>query len=142
MREFAKTAWPGLLILVIIVGIGLRWLFGSAAISQPRSSAPAPDTQTITTSQGSFRVPGVAFIDGRAEDTNGTIMQLNVWDGPSRQRGICQVQHGERVSLLGVQRNTSENRYYFRITNGPCSGWVPDRIVSEREEPMLGDLIP
>jgi|WetSurMetagenome_2_1015567.scaffolds.fasta_scaffold67843_2 hypothetical protein len=99
-----------------------------------------PVATTIKTAKGEFRVPGPAFIDGRHLDTEPryTAVSLQLWQSPERRQGTCSVDHGTEVQLLEVQRNTDEQRYYFRLRAPKCEGWVRETEISPRKMAPLG----
>jgi hypothetical protein len=100
-------------------------------------------TGDIKTSKGMISVPGVAFVDGR--DTQATppltMMNVNVWDGPERQRRICEAAHGGQVEVLAARLHESEGRHYFHITAGGCEGWLPESFLSPESQPVAGEPI-
>lgn len=112
---------------------------------QPKDVEPAepktPTPRTITTSKGSFNLPGNAFLDGRDVDATPplTIMTINVWDSVPRSRVVCKLEHGTSIQLLDARLLSSENRYYFEVRSGSCTGWVPETFLSTQYEEPIGD---
>lgn len=81
---------------------------------------------SVTTSKGTFAIPGPALADGKALDGK----PINVWTTADRKRINCTVQDREPLVLLRAQRNEQEDRYYFEFTAMKgCTGWVSEPFV-------------
>lgn len=100
--------------------------------------------RTVTTPAGSFTVPGTAYIDGRDPDASppATIMNIRTWDGVPRTKVGCTILHGTRVHILSVQKEATENRYYFEVDSGSCKGWIPESFIGTQASDPVGDQLP
>lgn len=109
--------------------------------SSPEST---PTLRIVTTSKGSFAIPGFAFLDGR--DLGAipplTVMNINIWDGVPRQRVLCVLRHGTSIDVLDAEFYEAEDRYYFHVRSGSCDGWVSEPFLSLQYYPPEGDEMP
>jgi TM2 domain-containing membrane protein YozV len=119
--------------------VGIFWAIASMALwlfvcptalifaGLPKSSAPSQ----ITTSEGLiFTIPNdSAHMDGRDESGEVEVPDINIWNNPSRAFVECTIEHGTSVSLLSAQYNNSEERYYIKVSDGACTGWVSDPFI-------------
>jgi hypothetical protein len=103
---------------------------------------------TVKTPKGKFKVPGKAYIDGRDRDAKPplTLRTVNVWSGAgrlqARERVVCEIKHGTKLSVTGAVRHTGEERYYFHAEAGGCSGWVPETFVGRKKYKRVGSWYP
>jgi hypothetical protein len=102
---------------------------------------PEPTPQTVTTSKGSFTIPGTAYLDGRDLEAVPplTVMNINIWDGVPRQQVVCVLRHGTSVEVLEATSHEAEDRYYFRVRSGSCEGWVSEPFLSTEYYAPEGD---
>lgn len=109
--------------------------------ASPAAIIHNPLPRAVQTGKGQFMVPGKAFADGRDLEARPalTVMRINVWDAVARRQRVCQVTHGDELEVLTAQRHEGEERYYFQIRSGQCSGWPPETFVSRKKEPTVGD---
>ena len=97
----------------------------------------------ITTSEGEvLDIPGSGYMDGRGDGSPpSTLMTINVWNSADRSRVVCTQKHGAKVDLLDSERNDSEARYYIKIKNGDCEGWVSDPFINPTYQEPVGDQL-
>jgi hypothetical protein len=105
----------------------------------PVSSSPLPSTRTVTSEViraplGAVTVPGNAYMDGIDYESNDLtpMDEINIWDTVPRQRVVCSLKHADAVDLLEVKYVGDEERYYFRVSKGACTGWVSDPFVNPK----------
>jgi hypothetical protein len=123
---------------LIVVLICIYLLAGGPNIvarGQIRSTQTVEAAAMITPTVYSItfqNIPGVAYMDGRdLEALSPTIVTpINIWDDASRNKVVCELNHGDKVDVLDVVRVDSEERYYFQVQNGDCVGWVSDPFIS------------
>ena len=100
-------------------------------------------TESIQTQNGNFTIPGTAYmygIDEEALDGPLTVMNINIWDDAPRNKAVCTLRHGDEIRILESRFLDSENRYYFKISKGPCIGWVSEPFVNPTYTEAKGDL--
>lgn len=85
----------------------------------------------VITDNGSFTIPGDGIMDGYDEEAKPplTVDPINIWNAVPRTRVVCEVRHSATVQIDRAQRYSPENRYYFHVTSGSCSGWVSENFV-------------
>lgn len=119
---------------------------GESWVGHDSSSPSTP--QKITTSKGTFSVPGKAYMDGRDLSAIPPItqMEITIWDDLPRQgntvsprKVIYKLPHGTEVTLLKVKWNEIKQRYDFRIKSLKTQGWVSEQFVGPRQNPPTGD---
>lgn len=66
-------------------------------------------------------------------------MNVQIWESPARMNAICRAAHGTQVELLAVQRDTKEERFYFRVKTPNCEGWLPEAFLSPKKNAPVGD---
>ena len=97
-----------------------------AASACGETDTTTPEATTVTTSKGTFAIPGPALADGKELEGR----PINIWATADRKRIACTVHNREPLVLTRAQRNEQENRYYFELKamNG-CSGWVSEPFI-------------
>jgi len=103
---------------------------------------PTQTTLTIETSEGNkLNIPGIAFLDGRdiEADPPLTIMKINLWDEPERNKIVCSLEHGTKVDILEANFVDADGRYYLFVEGKGCEGWISDNFLSEMQEEPIGD---
>lgn len=114
------------------------------SVSATPMPAVPPQSQQVTASNGTFTIPGTAYMDGRDIEAKPplTLMNINIWDGVQRGRAICTLRHGTNVNLLDAKWSSEESRYYFQVQSNSCKGWVPEWFVNTIYQPPVGDRVP
>ncbi|MCP4501666.1 MAG: hypothetical protein GY822_17035 [Deltaproteobacteria bacterium] len=98
--------------------------------------------QTYKTQKGrTLKVPGIGYADGRDFEARPklTVMNINVWDSAPRNRAVCSVRHGTKLKLSKIKRVESEDRAYFYVDSGKCSGWLQEPMLGSRKSKPVGD---
>ena len=137
-----------LITLLMIVSLACG---SSAKVNMVEATTPVKESkdeifepsELIQTVKGDFTIPGIAYMDGideEALDGPLTVMNINIWDNAPRNEAVCSLRHGDEVQILESRFLDSENRYYFKISNGICIGWVSEPFVSPTFREAKGDL--
>jgi hypothetical protein len=112
----------------------------------PSATAPsavpsAPSSQTISTTKGTYTVPGNAFIDGRTVDTTpvATVINVKVYEGVPTEQVVCTIKHGQLVRAVNVQE--LDGQTYVRVQRNNCAGWVNDTSLNGRQAAAEGEEI-
>jgi hypothetical protein len=98
-----------------------------------------PNSVTITTSKGDFKVPGRAFLDARQPGSGPPAVAalVSLRQSAVSTAVVCQVGHATQVDLLDVQRDVEKKLYYFRVRAPKCDGWVPETALSAKKVPSI-----
>jgi len=106
------------------------------------SSIFRTQSQTVTTSKGTFTIPGTAYIDGRDEDPSGTLITyspINVW---SKARGLresrCMLPHGTEVQVTDYWQEDFFRSFY--VETPACKGWVNYGFLSPTDHEAVGPI--
>jgi hypothetical protein len=66
-------------------------------------------------------------------------MTINIWDGVPRREVQCKLSHGDKVKVVTARWYTEEKRYYFKVEDWPCGGWISEPFLSRNKEDPIGD---
>lgn len=57
-------------------------------------------------------------------------------------REVCHLPPGTRVKLQKKWYAREERRFYYKVANGPCRGWIPADVVHVEEHPSEPAKLP
>jgi hypothetical protein len=117
--------------------------FSSPSTGGRFAEAPSSSPKSVSTTKGTIRIPGSAYMDGRDLEAQqpATIMSINIWDSPDRLKTVCKIAHGDSVDVTEARYDNSEQRYLFRVIKGTCSGWVVQGFVGDTKQAPVGDRL-
>ena len=81
-----------------------------------------------TESLQAISTPSIGYIDGNDYDARLTIMNVNIWDSPSRGSVVCKLPHKSKVDLL--ESKSYAGKAYFKVRRGSYVGWVSGDFFS------------
>lgn len=104
-----------------------------------RSSAAK---RTFHLPNGTFTVPGEAYIDGRnlAAEEPYTYMSVGVVEDFTQTTATCTIRHGTRVEVLDATRMPGGVTLHFKVRGGFCTGWIAASFLSDRYHEPIGKL--
>ena len=136
----------GLLVMgVFVLAIFDSTNYGPWGSKASRSSGPVQslhDTISIATKNGTFAIPGTAYMDGRElSSPQETEMNIIVWDAVPWSRPVCELQHGTKVEIHEARFHVPGEYYCFRVTHAGCEGWVFGYYLSTSWHEPVGKRI-
>jgi len=129
-----------LLCIIVLVYVFINFNNNQEMLSESKKKSTNTPSE-IHTSKGIIRLSGIAFMDGRDLEAEipVTVMIINVWDHVSREKVICQLRHRSKVKILEIKQSYEEKRFYFKVTNNSCEGWVLEPFVSSEKHEPIGE---
>ncbi len=70
------------------------------------------------------RLTGFDVATGRVEVT-----EINLWATPQRAALACRLKHAATATVSAREYVRADGRWYFALSSGSCSGWVPASFV-------------
>jgi hypothetical protein len=111
------------LVLIVII----------AACGKEPAPVPLMTTTTAPPPVSPFEVGAMVSMTGLDAATGRVeVPDINVWTTPQRVSTACRVKHSASASISAREYRPSEDRWYFSITSGSCSGWVPQSFLEPR----------
>lgn len=100
-----------------------------------QSEAPPPTTTTTQPppppapfeTGAAVRMTGFDPVTGNVE-----VQQINAWTSAQRTSLECRVAHGAEATVKAREFLRGDDRWYFEIESGPCTGWVPASFLEAR----------